>query len=108
MPYANNKGADQPEHNISSFYIRNFKLLTSFCGCAGRFESYLVENPEDKFSHDEAHIKVIYCLRVVLLLLPVIHHAPVHVFPQRWGDTLGIRPTKKITPPPPPPCPVND
>ena len=41
MPYANNKGADQPAHprslisafvvdNISSFYIRNFKPLTSF------------------------------------------------------------------------------
>ena len=24
------------------------------CGCAGRFESYLVENPDDKFSRDEA------------------------------------------------------
>ena len=23
---------------------------------AGRFEFYLVENPEDRFSHEEAHI----------------------------------------------------
>ena len=30
----------------SSFYIRNFKTLASFCGCAGRFVSYLVANPE--------------------------------------------------------------
>ena len=40
----------------SSFYIRNFKPLASFCGCAGRFESDLVENPEDRFSRDKAHI----------------------------------------------------
>ena len=32
--------------------------LPSFCGCAGRFESYLVSNPEDRFSRDEAHIGV--------------------------------------------------
>ena len=69
----NNKCADQLAHPcrlistfiircldsiifISSFYIRNFKPLASFCGCAGWFESYLVENPEDRFSHDEAHM----------------------------------------------------
>ena len=57
LPYANNKGADQPEYNISSFCIRNLKSLSSFCGCAGRFESYLVGNPEDRFSRDVALIK---------------------------------------------------
>ena len=41
---------------ISSFYIRNFKPLASFCGCPSRFESYLVESPEHRFSHDEAHM----------------------------------------------------
>ena len=46
------------KYNISSFYIRNCKLQTSFCGCAGRFESYLVENLEDRFSHDEAQLVV--------------------------------------------------
>ena len=73
MPYANNKGADQPAHpcslistfvirsldNItctSFFYIRNFKPLASLYSCAGRFESYLVANPEDRFSRDEAHM----------------------------------------------------
>ena len=71
MPYANNKGADQFAHPrslistfvvhchvsvVSSFYIRNFKPLATFCGCAGRFESYLVENPEDRFSRDEDNI----------------------------------------------------
>ena len=44
------------QYHISSFYIRNFKPLASFGGCAGRFESYLVENPEDRFSRDEAQM----------------------------------------------------
>ena len=61
MSYANNKGADQPEHPrslinafffsvrcfdsiISRFYSWNFKILASFCGCAGRFVSGLVGN----------------------------------------------------------------
>ena len=63
LPYANNKGADQSAqsdqrlycslpayYNTSSFYIRNFKPLASFCGCTGQFVSYLVENPEAVFS----------------------------------------------------------
>ena len=73
MPYATNKGADQPVHprslnstfvvhclnstiDISSFYIRSFKPLANFCGCAGRIVSYLLANPEDRFSRDEAHV----------------------------------------------------
>ena len=31
------------------------KSLVSFCGCADRFESFLVANPEDRFSRDGAH-----------------------------------------------------
>ena len=72
MPYATNKGADQPAHSRSlisafvvrcldslmlSFYIRNFKPLPSFCDCADRFESMVVANPEDKFSRDVAQIR---------------------------------------------------
>ena len=30
------------KYNISRFYSRNFKTLASFCGCAGRFVSWLV------------------------------------------------------------------
>ena len=72
MPYANNKGADQPAHPrslISAFVVRcicsiisilaksrRFKTLANFCGCAGRFESYLVKNPEDKFSRDKTRL----------------------------------------------------
>ena len=72
LPYATNKAADQPAHPRSvisafvvrcldsiihfSFYIRSFKPLSSFRGCAGRFESTLVSNLEDRFSRDEALI----------------------------------------------------
>ena len=60
MPYANNKGADQPAHPrslISTFVVRcldgmrgilaiqSFKILASFCSWTGWFECYLVENP---------------------------------------------------------------
>ena len=53
MPYANNKGADQPAHPrslISAFVVRcldsiihtlaKSKTLASLCSWAGRFESY--------------------------------------------------------------------
>ena len=35
----------------------NISRLAGLCSWAGRFESYLVGNPEDRFSHDEAHIQ---------------------------------------------------
>ena len=47
------------KYTIFSFYIQNCKPLASFCGCAGRFESYLVANPEDRFSRDDAHVRLI-------------------------------------------------
>ena len=48
------------QYNTSCFYIRNFKPLPNFCGCAGRLESTLVENPEDRFSCDEARIVPVF------------------------------------------------
>ena len=72
MPYASNKGKDQPVHPrslISTFVVHCLdsiislvsiseisSLLDSFGGCIGRSESYLVKNPEDNFSRNEAHI----------------------------------------------------
>ena len=44
--------------NTSSFYIRNFKPLPSICGWTGWFESYLVGNSIDRFSHEEAHMEL--------------------------------------------------
>ena len=35
---------------------QNFKALAISCDCAARFVSDLVRNPEDRFSHNEAHI----------------------------------------------------
>ena len=43
-------------YNICSFYMQKLKTLASLCCWAGRWESYLVGNPEDRFSHDVAHI----------------------------------------------------
>ena len=73
--YANNKGADQPAHprslistfvirfldSTSTCYIRNSKTLARLWSWVGRFESYLVENPEVRFSHDEAHNYQCFC-----------------------------------------------
>ena len=88
MPYANNKGADQPAHPrslISTFFVRcldniipilaksKISTLASYCGCAGRFVSYLVSNPEDRFSRAEAHI----CLIVKSPLLHEINFGKV-------------------------------
>ena len=58
-------------YNSSSFYIQNFKRLPSFCGCAGWFESFLIGNPEGRFSRDKAHIQwnkvVDPCTKITLL-----------------------------------------
>ena len=35
-----------------------FKPLSIFYGCTAWFLSDLVENPEDRFSHDVAHMKI--------------------------------------------------
>ena len=36
--------------------MQNLKPLASLYSWADQFESYLVANPEDRFSRDEAHI----------------------------------------------------
>ena len=41
---------------LDSSNTRNFKALASFCGCAGRFVSPLVANPEDRVSRDKTHM----------------------------------------------------
>ena len=71
LPYANNKGTDQAAHMrslISAFIVHcldnimpklsksEISSLASLCSWAGRFELYLVANPEDRFSHNGAHL----------------------------------------------------
>ena len=36
--------------------MQNLKPVASLYSWAGQFQSYLVENPEDRFSKDEARI----------------------------------------------------
>ena len=62
-----NKDADQLRGNrnadqrlcfryIDSAIPLLFKPLAIFCGCTAWFVSELVGNPEDQFSHNEAHM----------------------------------------------------
>ena len=71
LPYANNKGVDQPAHPhslICTYVVRcldsiihilvtsKISSLASLCSWAGRFVSYMVANFKDRFSCDMAHI----------------------------------------------------
>ena len=64
-----NKGADQLPGNHAADQRPYFRSIGSaifllpkskisiliFCGCTARFVSDLMQNPEGRFSHDEAH-----------------------------------------------------
>ena len=52
-------------YNSSSSYISNFKLLAVFCDCTDRFESNLVGNPIDQFSHIMDHVMKAYQLDIM-------------------------------------------
>ena len=71
MPYANNKGADQPAYPrslISVFVVRcldsmiplvsitEISSLLASVAAQASFESAVVANPKDRFSRDEDHI----------------------------------------------------
>ena len=45
-------------YNTYTCYSQNFKTLVSLCSWAGRFESYLVANPEDRFTRDKAQFNI--------------------------------------------------
>ena len=77
MPTANNKGADQPAHPrslISTFVVHCLDgtiFLDSISeissrGCTGWFVSYLVANPKDRFSRDEAQFMTDLCRTWIL------------------------------------------
>ena len=67
-------------YDTPSFYIWNFKPPPSFCGCAGRFVSYLIANLEDRFSHEEAHIILWHAGRSTT----VMHAGLAHAFEGPW------------------------
>ena len=74
MPYANNKGADQPAHprsQISAFLVRCLdsiiplvsiaEILSLYLAAVAEeagLSFYLVTNPKDRFSRDVAHIGI--------------------------------------------------
>ena len=68
LPYANNKGADRSDQHlccsllsiIPVLAISEISRLQLASSWAAQFESYLVANPEDRFSGDEAHIAIIF------------------------------------------------
>ena len=74
LQYTNNKGADQPAHPrslISAFVVRCLDSIiplvsslylasVSVCSWSDWFESYLVANPEDRVSRDEAQIVFVF------------------------------------------------
>ena len=60
------------QYNTSSFYSQNFNRLVNLCSWADRFESYLVKDPEDRFSHDEAHFML--CFYTQYLILHALPH----------------------------------
>ena len=43
--------------------MHNFNTLAGLCSWPDRFRSYLVGNPEDRFSRDEAHLVSYLCRR---------------------------------------------
>ena len=44
---------------VQSFYFQNLMPLAIFCDCTAWFESGLVGNPKDRFSHNEAHMRYV-------------------------------------------------
>ena len=80
----NNKCAGQPAHQhslISPFAfhyldstmplvsLSKISRLAGLCSWAGRFESYLVGNPKDRFSRDVAHFKNSFMIRVLITMI---------------------------------------
>ena len=91
MPHANNKGAD-PCSLINAFIVRCLDSIISLLAIAEQSDlrSYLVANPEDRFSRDIAHI----ILSVLLQITPVrvtslnVTQRAVTVF-LRGGTVMG-------------------
>ena len=64
MPYANNKGADQPAHPRSLISTVIVRCLDGLVSVAEQTDlSYAwSQTPEDRFSRDEAHIHFLFLL----------------------------------------------
>ena len=75
--------------------MQNFKPLAIFCDCTARLVSDLVGNPDDRFSHNEAHLFQISC--------GIWHGAAVtksrNVCTWGYGKTHGVLGTGQEAPP---------
>ena len=71
------------QYNTSTCCSRNFKTVASLCSWAGRFDSYQVANPEDRFSRDVDHIFL--WTTVENYSFSSESYAPISVFPQAVG-----------------------
>ena len=60
-----------------------FKTLASICGCAGRFQSYLIENPQNRFSRD-----------VAFMLVKSVHRCDEYPFYMGWLKYDNIKNNK--------------
>ena len=112
LPYANDKGADQPAHLhsvIGAFVVHCLACiipilpiskiwrLASFCNWAAWFEPYLVANPKDRFSRDTAHVFCKFCCATSSMVFQEISRLMTkptkwRVRPAQTQISLGMRP----------------
>ena len=86
--------------SISTCYSWNFKTLASLISWAGRFESYLVANPKDRFSRDVAQMMFSRFENVWLIVLYIFPycHLDKNYLPHweyvtdTWSSVLNIPP----------------
>ena len=70
---------------ISLLAIAEISRLASLWSWAGRFESYLVKNPEDRFSRDEAQIGDQEVVKLCLIMKQYTY----------WNLTFGLKEARK-------------
>ena len=70
----------------------NFMTLASQCSWAGRFESYLVENPYDRFSRDVALIKQMLKMNLQPYLISISYckYTQLDDLPLYWSAYKGL------------------
>ena len=77
------------EYDPSSLLIHSFKPLTILNGCTARFVSDLIRNPEDRFSHNATHIRLICFGYSQVMVPPVVSiRGRDMVEPQPQGSNL--------------------
>ena len=68
------------KYHILTCYRREFNFLASLCSLAGWFESHHVRNPEDRFSRNEAHLRVQESQSMLLCCFLIKYHLLLYFF----------------------------